>query len=378
MFGLLWNRPKNQENKDSLSSTLMDAQRRISEAEAEKLIIQEENNLLKAEIERLNAAHAFQSLILDRVARLQEPLGSVQGAAYKMSSSMRSESARFKEDSMAAALGANATAEFVDGVQAVAADANLIAENIRTLGSLSDRIDGILGSIKDIANQTNLLALNAAIEAARAGEAGRGFAVVADEVRKLAEKSSSAARDIGVITADVQSGVSNSSESVAELSGKATELSSSGSEVLQALTTLNGGLENSGTVIASTSHRVWVELVKVDHVILLLTLYVSALKSPHDFACLGHTECRFGDWYYSMQSELQDNQAFRKVEEPHKDFHTAADDFLNAVRLNDSALIDKSLLAIEKASANTFKALDAFAEAGFESPVAKHHHVELF
>jgi methyl-accepting chemotaxis protein len=95
------------------------------------------------------------------------------------------------------------------GMEAIQDKVNLSAQKVEEMGHRSQQIGVIVETIEDIASQTNLLALNAAIEAARAGEHGKGFAVVADEVRKLAERASTATKEIGGLVKDIQSTVSN-------------------------------------------------------------------------------------------------------------------------------------------------------------------------
>ena len=138
----------------------------------------------------------------------------------------------------AAVTGAAVVESTIAGMRLIAANTTLSAISVSSLGACSEQIGEIVSTIEDIADQTNLLALNAAIEAARAGEQGRGFAVVADEVRALAERTTKATKEIGAMIRNIQSetkkAVAVMEDGVAQV-GRGTEDAARSGDALRAI-----------------------------------------------------------------------------------------------------------------------------------------------
>ncbi|GAB6038938.1 methyl-accepting chemotaxis protein [Fundidesulfovibrio butyratiphilus] len=137
--------------------------------------------------------------------------------------------------------GERVVGRVVEAIGQVDRLATELESDMVTLGDQARSIGGIMGVISDIADQTNLLALNAAIEAARAGEAGRGFAVVADEVRKLAEKTMAATKEVGEAIRTIQEGTVSNVDRVknaAEAVKRATALASESGQALEEIFSL--------------------------------------------------------------------------------------------------------------------------------------------
>ncbi len=158
------------------------------------------NEILVSSEEMANGATQQDQEITNTSSAVEELTVSMKQVSNNAEAS--AEAARRALD--AAEQGNRAVRDTLEGMQRIRASVQATAKKIKSLGDRSLEISEIINVINDITEQTNLLALNAAIEAARAGEAGRGFAVVADEVRKLAEHSRTATKDIAALIKAIQ------------------------------------------------------------------------------------------------------------------------------------------------------------------------------
>jgi len=191
----------------------------------------------------------------DQVATAMEEM-SATAQEVASSASIAASSADAADE--AAQKGEEVMQSTVKTIVAMRGEIAQTAEVINKLTSDSDRIGKVLEVIRGVADQTNLLALNAAIEAARAGEAGRGFAVVADEVRTLAQRTSASTAEINEIIEAVQQGASKASQAIEasqERSGQGVELVTQAGEMLHDVTKAIEAIRDMNRQIATAAEE---------------------------------------------------------------------------------------------------------------------------
>ncbi len=261
----------------------------------------------------------------------------------------------------------------------------IVTENeiVNNLVQKSDDIAQAIVVIDQIAFQTNILSLNAAVEAATAGEAGKGFAVVAQEVRNLASRSADAAKEIKDVVVSIQEETARMKSSSDIVAKVVVETKDRVDILIKLMNTFQKNAGRSVFEVEAISNKIFVNLAKLDHVIYKNNLYQLLFGESNNFKPTEHTMCRLGKWYDTGlgKTEFGTTRSYSSLNTPHRVVHEEANalakECAGSSVVCSKAIIEDKVVKIEEASQQVFEVLDHMLEEKNDQ-IMKHAAKDLF